>query len=251
MKYCASCGETALPTMVMCASCGHRNFSDLPTNNGSGENADANLQSSSNVSGAVRQPSGISKVIGPNIIPDGWLETPVTPWRRYGARILDITFFGALGFFLIGVIYFALAPYSADKFFAIFEEPSARVLDIIVSSLVGSLITGAIIGITGSSLGKVIFGIVVTDSNGNRIGLANGLQRDFTVFLRGLGLAIPIVSFFTLYSSYKRLTKNKATSWDEEKSYRVWHRPSGASQYALNTIGILLILLVNAGLNAM
>ena len=107
----------------------------------------------------------------------------------YAARMLDISFFGGIAFLLIGVMLYSVAPYSADRFFAIFENPSSIVVDIVLTTILSCVLTGAVIGVSGSSLGKIIFGVkVVTDQNGNKIGIVKGVQRDLMVFLRGLGL---------------------------------------------------------------
>lgn len=249
MKYCSTCGEKSLPTMVMCAACGNRNFSDLPSEDQKimGTEDDGNQDSPAKDS-TTQFPAGQH---GTPIVPNGWLELPVTPWRRYGARILDLSFFGAIAFGIIGFIYYSVAPYSADQFFNVFNQPSARILDIILTTLLGTILTGAVIGVSGTSLGKLIFGIIVTDTNGHKLGFVTGIQRDFAVYLRGLALGIPIVSLITLYNAYSRLNKSNMTSWDQESGYKVWHRPSGSKQYLLNTIGILLILAINAASRAM
>ncbi len=182
-------------------------------------------------------------------MPAGWLATPITPWRRFGARLLDLSFFGALGFFIIGFIYYAIAPYSADKFFSFLEQPGAPIIDAIMTAFVGSIITGAVIGLSGSSLGKAIFGIVVVNKHGNKIGLADGIKRDLAVYLRGLGLGIPIVSLVTIYTAFRTLKDTGETSWDAENEYQVWHRPNGQAQYVLNVIGIVLYFVILVGVS--
>ena len=80
------------------------------------------------------------------------------------------------------------------------------------------------------------------------------MQRDIAVYLRGLGLAIPLVSLFTLWIAYSKLKETGSTSWDTDKNCVVWHRPSGPGQYLLNVIGIFILILLNAAarvLNAM
>ena len=243
MKYCSSCGEEAQSTMLMCALCGHRTFSDMPSL--------TSVESiSSNSNGSQAQPiqttatNALSSDL--NIVPAGWLEAPSTPWRRYAARLLDLSFLGAIGFFIIGIIFYSVAPYSASQFFEFFMHPSGYILDIIFTAFVGSVLTGAIIGVSGFSLGKILFGIVVTDINGGKLGLMAGVRRDVAIYVRGLALGIPFVSLFTLYASFKRLTATNSTSWDEDNQYKVWHRPSGTPQYILNVIGVIVFFMVTS-----
>lgn len=171
-----------------------------------------------------------------------WLLKPVTPWRRYGARILDLSLNGVLGWFIIGVAFYMLAPVSAERFFSTLNP----LLDLMLTVFVGGIITGIMIGFSGSSIGKWVFGIRVTDTNGRPIGVILGVIRDLSVWVKGLGFGLPVVTLVTMYLGYSRLKEKGATAWDESGGYIVTHRPSGAFQYVLNTIGILLILFINA-----
>ena len=241
MKYCASCGNEAIATLVMCPSCGHRSFSDMP-DIGAQQTNSTTVQAPSN--GNSLNTGSFAQT--DYIVPKDWLELPVTPWRRYAARVLDMSFFGVIAFLLIAVMFYSVAPYSAYQFFAIFENPSSIIVNVVLSTLLSCVLTGAVIGVSGLSLGKIIFGVMVTDHDGNKIGITKGIQRDLAVFLRGLGLGIPIISLVTMYVAYSNLNKSNSTSWDSEKNYRVWHRPSSAIQYLLNTLGIVLIIIISA-----
>lgn len=174
-----------------------------------------------------------------------WKNDVPTPWRRYAARLLDTSFNGGIAFVFLGIVLYAIAPAFADDFFALFETEGGVFLDLIATSFVASLIGGPLIGVTGFSLGKLIFGVKVTNIRGEKIGLVGGLKRDLSVFVNGLGLAIPLVSLITMYACYSKLTSNKDLSWDQGQ-HIVWYRPSGAGQYILNVVGIALIVLVNA-----
>ena len=171
-----------------------------------------------------------------------WLLEPVTPWRRYGARVLDLSLNGVLGWFLIGTAFYAFAPVSADRFF----NSMNPLTDLMLTVFIGVVITGVLIGFSGSSIGKWVFGIRITDANGRPIGIGAGIMRDLNVWVKGMGFGLPIVALITLYLGYRRLTEKGVTSWDESGGYLVSHRPNSAFQYILNTIGILLILFINA-----
>ncbi len=179
-----------------------------------------------------------------------WRAEPATPWRRYGARLLDTLLNGAIGFFLIGVSFYAIAPATADSFFVVFETPLGRILDAVMTAAIASLIGGALIGVSGLTLGKVIFGVKVTRLDGGKLGLWHGLARDFTVLVKGVGLGIPIIALITMLTAYNRLRKEGVSSWDEDR-YIVWHRPGGSAQILLNVIGIALIFLLIGILRAL
>lgn len=242
MKYCSSCSEPAQKSMMMCANCGARNFSDIPNNADQDASNINRTHSDSTVQISSSTTNGTTSVQGD--VPIGWLQSPPTPWRRYAARSLDLLVFGYAGLAIIGFVFYAVAPYTAEQFFSVFTAPGGIILDFIITALVGCVLNGIIIGLSGSSLGKLLFGIIVVDQNGFKIGASQGIKRDLSVYLRGLGLGVPVVSLITLWMSYSTLRKTGSTSWDTEKSYTVWHRPSGPGQYMLNILGILLLIVV-------
>ena len=176
----------------------------------------------------------------PCISPSGWLVQPPTPWRRFAARYFDTMFNGIIGFFLLGLIFYAIAPNSADSFFSILGSPSGQIVSVLMVAVVSSIIGGALIGATGFTLGKQIFGVKVTRLDGRKLGLAAGWSRDFSALIKGLGLFIPIVSLVTMLTAFRTLKDSGSTSWDKER-YITWHRPNGGAQYFLNVVGIALI----------
>lgn len=186
----------------------------------------------------------------PRVSSFGWLASPPTPWRRYAARTLDTTLNGVIMLTLFAIAFYAIAPASADEFFQIFATGGGRVLDILLSTAAASILSGMLIGVSGLTLGKWIFGVRVTRPDETKMGIGPALVRDFSVLFKGLGMGIPIVGLLTLWFSYRRLRKHEATTWDEGR-YVVWHRPSGSSQYLLNVVGILLILLILTGVSLM
>ncbi len=180
----------------------------------------------------------------------GWPSQPPTPWRRYGARILDTSFNGLFGIILFSIGFFAIAPDSADSFFSIFESGLGRIADVVLTTVLASIIGGAMIGVSGFTLGKLIFGVKITRADGKKLGLVAGWTRDFSVLLRGMGLGIPIIALFTMWFSFKTLTDTGSTNWDRGQ-YIASHRPSGAAQYCLNLIGITLIVLMFGAFTAL
>jgi len=172
---------------------------------------------------------------------DGWVFDPVVPWRRYAARIFDITLNGTLLWMLIGVVAYQIAPYEADRFF----NNVNPVLDVILTAFLACFATGVLTGFTGSTVGKWIFGVRIMNADGNFIGVKNGISRDLTVWMKGLAFGIPIASLVTLFMSFRELKKSETTAWDGNK-YVILHRPSGALQYVLNFVGIVLFIVMTA-----
>lgn len=174
-------------------------------------------------------------------VDSAWVLAPVAPWRRYFARMFDLTIFGALAWFLVGYAWYSLAPLQADKFF----NQMNPTVDAILSILLGSLVSGLILGFVGTTPGKSIFGIRVKTLKGRSIGIGNGLARDLTVFAKGLGLGIPFISLVTLILSYRELKKHQVTTWDAGKFTVTYRRNTGA-QIAMTIAGLLLYAVILA-----
>jgi uncharacterized RDD family membrane protein YckC len=178
-----------------------------------------------------------------------WSTSPPHPWRRYFARMVDISINGILFFFCFGFILELLAPNAADDFFSIFAGPGGRVLDAIVTTFSAGFVTAVFIGLSGSSLGKWLFGVRVTDMQHRPIGYKTAFKREMMIWIRGLALGIPLIALFTLSSAYKKLLKDGRTSWDEQLNCLVTYRPDSTKQYVLGCVGLLLFLGAIAWLN--
>jgi uncharacterized RDD family membrane protein YckC len=171
----------------------------------------------------------------------GWEFEPVAPWRRYGARMLDSIINGGAGFVLFGFGFALMAPDSADRFFQLFEGPGGRFVDLFATIIVAGLINAIVMGTTGTTLGKSIFGIRVLLSDHSRPGLLACFQREIKVWFFGLAIGLPFISLLSMIMGYQRLTKQKQTLWDEG-SFKVVYRPAGSTQTVLNVLGIALII---------
>jgi len=141
--------------------------------------------------------------------------TQVYPWRRYWARLFDISFIMPIYIILIALFYPRLN-YSITRmdsfiggtllllFYLIFFEP------MMLSSF-------------GTTPGKALLGIKIRDLSGNKISYTTGMKRGFLVWLNGMGIGIPLITLFTMIAAYNRLKRNGITSWDEKCGINIIH----------------------------
>jgi|GEM_PF-702717 len=169
----------------------------------------------------------------------GWCTAPVAPWRRFFARMLDVTVFGLIGWGFVGYLWYSFDPLAADSFF----NHVHPIADSMMTVALGCLVSGVFLGFVGTTPGKSIFGIRVRDCNQNRLGVSRALARDFTVFAKGLGFGIPGVSFITMIVSYFMLRRHGEMSWDQGR-YAVSYRKNGALQIVLSFSGLILYFIV-------
>jgi len=79
----------------------------------------------------------------------------------------------------------------------------------------------------GTTPGKALLRVAVRKLDGSKPNYSDGLKRVFKVWLRGMGLGIPLVALFTQLNAYNKLTKNGITSWDQEGGIQVMHQKVG------------------------
>jgi uncharacterized RDD family membrane protein YckC len=178
-----------------------------------------------------------------------WSDRAPHPWRRLGARIFDNTFNGAITIFAAAFVIGVIDPRLSQKIFSSIGEIKA--LDAMLTVMAAIPLNALLIGTTGGTLGKWIFGIRILDGKRSRIGFLAALYREGAVWAKGLGLAIPLVSLFFIWNSYRQLTSSGQTSWDIDRGLIAVHRAEGALQTAAAICGVIAILGMAAGLRAL
>lgn len=180
-----------------------------------------------------------------------WTDTKPHPWRRYFARTTDVLIVGSLSWWVFAIVFFIAAPKAAEAFFAIFDQPYGRLIDVVLTLMATVPATALMIGLTGVSIGKWLFGIKVVRPDGRPIGLVAAFGREMQVWLRGWGLGIPLVSLFTLISSFRILEDKGRSDWDMPSKRVLLHRPMNALQITLIVLTVPLIIAARIGLMAL
>ena len=75
----------------------------------------------------------------------------------------------------------------------------------------------------GTTPGKWLLKIQVTDATGGKLELAQAFLRSLQVWIRGMGMGIPILSLITLMMSHGRLVQDGSTRWDQLGNFKVVH----------------------------
>lgn len=163
-------------------------------------------------------------------------ETPIEvhPWRRYFARSLDISLMSILIFFLLMYI----APLKYIKIATLLYK--IRPFDIQLLVTIAIIFNSFLMGLTGTTIGKFVFGVRVLNENNQKPSLYETINREFNVFMRGMAFSVPIASLVALMKSHSRLTLKKKTSWDERLKCTVTYRKNNMMQKVLTFIGVTL-----------
>lgn len=174
--------------------------------------------------------------------PGAWTDTSPHPWRRYMGRTLDNVVVGSLAWMLAALIAYILAPEPTAAVLAALSRPGGQFFSFALLVLFNILANALLLRTTGFTLGKWVFGVRVT-RNGERLSLGDALRREADVFVRGVGLGIPLIAIVTAIYAYNRLTSRGMTSWDRDQGLTIFHRPVTKASVIymwLAAIGVIL-----------
>jgi len=158
------------------------------------------------------------------------ITTKAHPWTRYWARYIDI-----IAFSLVFGIFLAIFKPSV-------LESSSAFLTILIL-FVWIFVESALLSTCGTTPGKWLLKINLSGRSG-RLDFSSALNRSFAVWLKGLGLGIPIVSLFTLVSSYNHLNREGVTTWDKDGCITVTHDKIGIIRAIVAVIISVIFLLL-------
>lgn len=170
-----------------------------------------------------------------------WDTTP-QPWRRYGARILDVQLFGGVLMILGGV---AVGVFGPEAVYA-FITQSGRIGQVLLFGPLSWMLTAPFVALClakfGTTPGKLLFGLRVVPAEGGRLGVARAMQREARLLVWGAGFALPLISLITMITSYEKVTKGAPSRWDEDTALTVEARRAQGWQLLGIVLGALVVL---------
>ncbi len=181
---------------------------------------------------------------------------PVRPWVRYWARMLDLS--------LLQV----MASWTAWQI----SQHDPYDIELVCWSFVGYLLfmaagwmlleSAALAGL-GTTPGKWLLNIRVSQSDGRDLTFRQAFQRTALLWLKGMGLKVPMVNLVMNVLAYHHLTAYHATPWDQSvrdahgQPLQVQHGRVGILRSAfavtafigLGLAGLVFVVLLNTNLN--
>ncbi len=134
----------------------------------------------------------------------------VRPWVRYFARMIDIT---------VGQTFIFMTSGNLDLLHNLPTMPKH-----VMYFLFGwVLIETCLMSTWGTTPGKWLMKIQVTDAQGRKLEMTQAFRRSLQVWIRGMGMGIPILSLITLMMSHGRLVQDGSTRWDQLGNLKVVH----------------------------
>ena len=162
------------------------------------------------------------------------------PWRRFFARIIDLTICGA-----VWLTVYALGFH--------WNQPQ-NLWTALLNTYVGwgllLLLEPLCLHFWGTTPGKAVFGISILSKTGEKLTWKEAQDRTWQVFGRGFGYEIPICDLWRLWKSYKACQEGEREPWESGEIYKiaddkVWRCWTCVGIFLLN-IGLTVLILMQA-----
>jgi uncharacterized RDD family membrane protein YckC len=155
--------------------------------------------------------------------------------------MLDVLIFSMIMTIVVVFALMILSTTAADRFVALTEGTGGMVLSAILAYVM-AIVPAAFLLAVGQTPGKWLFGVRVRGRDGRRMGLLTAMKRELHVWVRGVGLGIPVISLFTLIMSHGDLKNEGVTPWDKSLDLVVEHAPATPWWWIRATIGAAIVL---------
>jgi len=103
-------------------------------------------------------------------------------------------------------------------------------------------IDALVMSLFGSTIGKTIVGVKVVALDGNWLSFQQAVRRNFILYLHGYALGVPVLSFYAMYLSYKRLYRDGLLSWDKLSKTQIYDFGASSGRNAMAVL-ILIVLI--------
>jgi len=151
----------------------------------------------------------------------------INPWQRFLARFTDYSLLNLL------IIFLRLMLSDHLSFFH-FEYI------ITLQFLLWVPIEAFLLSKWGYTPGKFLLKTKVKPQLGKKLDFSRSIRRSFSVWVKGIGLGIPVLSIFVMLYSYFKLKTEGITSWDKEEHTHVIHEPLSRNNIIVSCSIILL-----------
>jgi hypothetical protein len=157
------------------------------------------------------------------------------PWRRYFARMLDISIYGIIWAAVYYLVFRWQLRFSGDIFFNLVSAYIAYGLMFAFEPIM--------LRFWGTTPGKWIFGLVIRTADGQRLSYSEALDRTRCLFGKGMGYGIPIYSIVRTFKSYSACKDGETLEWDEGYTYTL------KDDRKIRTVGFIAASVLAAALN--
>lgn len=139
------------------------------------------------------------------------LSTCPYPWRRFFARMLDLSLYGLIWHAFTGLVL----NWNIENSFFINLINSFVMVGIML------LVEPLLLSKFGTTLGKLVFGLIVRDLGGRKLTYKQGWHRTFGVFKKGIGYNIPFYNLLIMANCCDQCKAQKLLPWEKNRLYTI------------------------------
>lgn len=155
------------------------------------------------------------------------------PWRRFFARNFDFFLYTSL----LNLVLILLGVNISGG------GVGLSLLSIVVSLLLMYLLEPLFLAKWGTTPGKAVLGLWVTDLDGGRLTISDARSRTGGVLWKGMGLSIPVYEWVRNFKSYSACEDGKVLDWETDsllvlKDTKVWRAFALAAAWAVLVLGL-------------
>ncbi|MBE6034475.1 MAG: RDD family protein [Clostridiales bacterium] len=142
------------------------------------------------------------------------LSTCPYPWRRFFARMLDLSLYSLIWHAFTALV---LNRNIENNFFI-------SLINSFVMIGIMLLLEPILLSKCGTTLGKLVFGLIVRDLNGRKLTYKQGWHRTFGIFRKGMGYNIPLYDLLIMANCYDKCKTQKLLPWEKNILYTIKDR---------------------------
>lgn len=168
------------------------------------------------------------------------------PWRRYIAKVVDIATSGLATFF---VVVFVIAMISHPLASRVVHLAQVPLVSGLLLTLVWIPIEVMCLSVFGTTPARWVFGIRVRRVDGGLPSANQAFRRTLWLVAQGMGLSLPILGLICPALSYRLLTEEGHTPWDEGQGLVVTHAVWGPGRAFVATAVTILVCVMQGMLS--
>lgn len=176
------------------------------------------------------------------------IAAEVRPFTRFWARTFDYVIVST-----IVVLFFELPTISPDApFLELMRQmtENEQFKQFAITNFIAMVcwhgLEGILLHVWGTTPGKAVFSIRITQADGRPVSLKTGVMRSFLAWGAGLGFGFAPVNFLGMALALLMLMLQGATLWDRVLGTRVHHQPMTVVRILVAVAGFLLLMIISS-----
>lgn len=166
---------------------------------------------------------------------------PAGPWARFWARTLDVM----LASLVLGLALAIVAPGLSGSLDTMTSGLSGVIFTMVALPL-AMVVDAGIYAIFGNTLGKLIAGIKVWSTEGQKLSFSAYLFRNLGVYVQGYALGIPLVNIATMIYCWRKVAAGETLRWDVASNSQCYSQGSNiARNFVVATVWFVIIFLIS------